>query len=242
MIRSLPPTERALTSVACGNRALHRRSEPRDERHEVLAQRVEPDDRLEVESGAVGLAFGHEIERLLDEPILGGLALEEGGHLRIARCGVEELERRDDADAAVVGGVGHRRGIVAEVGLGADPAGIDGAVGLDADPEERDRRDELVVDPVDRARVKVPVRQVAVDLVGERLDAGDARPDLGGRAGRRTGRDETRGGQDRADQEERQHGRDGVPDGQVASHRPRKPDRPPSVQPPVGPGDGVIRS
>ena len=236
MIRSLPPAESGVHEGRIGEARLHRVAEALDERDVVLAQRVEGATGSKSRPAPSALRSAIRSSASAMKRSWAAVLVEELGHLRVAVGRVEELEGRDDPDAAVVGGVGDGGGIVADVFLVADPVGVDGAVRLDAEPEERDRRDELVAEPVDRARVEAPVRQVAVDLVGERLDARDARPDLGGGPGRgpsatrpAAGSIETATSIARAGAAARRSGR-------WRSHPVRKAPMARSVHPPVGPG------
>ena len=211
----------------------HRRPEPRDERQ--VRRGVLVEHRLEVEVGAVRLAGRHQVQGLSDECGLRCRAGEEGPHLGEA-AGVEQLERRDDPHALVVGSVGDGRHVVADVVDVARLRRVKRSVRLDPDAEDRDRRDEFVLEPIDRRGIDAPVREVAVDLLAERGDAGDPRPDDGrGADGGAVGHEP--GGEDGGQgQHEREGGLDqpsGAAEGR--SHRLRKPRYADSVQSYLGP-------
>ena len=87
--------------------------------------------RLEVEARAVSRTTRHEVQRLADEPALGSGAVEECRHPGEAAT-IEQLERRHDSHAGGMGGIGHRRGVIGEVGGVAAACRVEAAVGLDA--------------------------------------------------------------------------------------------------------------
>ena len=151
------------------------RSEVGDERDVLLAERF--GDRLEVEAGAVGLACGHELDRLRDELLLRLLIAEEGLHFGEV-VPAEQLERRHDPDAVRMGRVGDRDRVLADEGRIPEAALVEVASGLDADAEEGDRREQPVVEAVCRLVIELPIGEVAVDLVrqaGRAVDSGTDR-------------------------------------------------------------------
>ena len=158
------PASSATTSVLFGQLLAQRRAEVGDERDVLLAQRL--GHGLEVEVGAVGLAGRDELDRLRDELLLGLLVAQERLHLGEV-VPAEQLERRDDAHAARMGGVGDRDRVLADERGVAEAALVEVAVGLDADAEERDRREQPVVEALRGAVVQLPVGEIAVDLVGQ---------------------------------------------------------------------------
>ena len=107
---------------------------------------------------------------------------------------------------------------------------------LDADAEDRDRRDEFVLDPIDGRGVDAPVGEVAVDLLAERGDAGDPRPDDGRGVDDGGVADEPDGEDGRDGQQQREGGLDqpsGAAEGR--SHGLRKPPDARFVQSYLGP-------